>query len=160
MRLGLLFVLSVTACQDPGGSQAIAPGDVAAYQAYVHPILEARCATLDCHGAAGRPLRLYAETGRRADDALRGQPISAAELEANVGALAAVDPGASAAASEVIGKPLAGGLAHEGGDLWQSDGEHQVVCVRGWLAGQSDDAAIIAACQAALAEPDVKLRDP
>jgi hypothetical protein len=161
MRRGVYLVfIAVTSCQDVGGTQTVAGGDVAAYETYVHPILEARCATIDCHGAPGRPLRLYAETGLRASDELRDRPITSAELADNVRSLAAIEPNAAPESSEVISKPLAGGLFHEGGVVWTSATENQVVCVRGWLAGQSGDATIVAACQAALAEPSVMLRDP
>ena len=64
----LLALLVVTgacggvAAQD---EQPLVELDVEAYRRDVHPILEARCATLDCHGVDDRPLRLYAETGLR-----------------------------------------------------------------------------------------------
>ena len=144
------LILVLAGCQDTAGTTALAPGDANVYATSVHPILEARCATLDCHGDAGRPLRLYAATGLRASDALRDLPITLAELAANRASIAAL------AADEVIDKPRAGGLAHEGGDLWADDAAHQLRCVRAWLAGE--DAA--ADCAAALAEPDVILRDP
>ena len=148
--------LAATACQDTGGTQPLVTDDEAAYGSYVQPVLEARCATLDCHGNVERPLRLYAATGLRASDALRDHPFSADELTANVRSLAAIDPGATPEASMIISKPLIGGYAHEGGDLWTRADEPQVVCVRSWLAGAVD----VAACTAAAAEPDVKLRDP
>jgi hypothetical protein len=144
------------ACQDTGGTRPLVSEDEATYAAYVQPVLEARCATLDCHGNVERPLRLYAATGLRATDALRDRPLAAEELTANVRSLAAVDPGAAPEASLVLSKPLVGGQAHEGGDLWTSPDEPQVVCVRSWLAGAVD----VAACTTAAAQPDVKLRDP
>jgi hypothetical protein len=148
--------LAAAACQDTGGTQPLVTEDEAAYGSYVQPILEARCATLDCHGNVERPLRLYARTGLRASDALRDRPFSVDELTANVRSLAAIDPGAAPEASVILSKPLAGGQAHEGGDLWTRSDEPQVVCVRSWLAGAVD----VAACTTAAAEPDVKLRDP
>lgn len=148
--------LLAAACQDTGGTQPLVSADEAAYAAYVQPVLEARCATLDCHGNVERPLRLYAATGLRASDLLRDRPLAAEELTANVRSLAAVDPGATPEASLVVSKPLAGGQAHEGGELWTTADEPQVVCVRSWLAGAVD----VAACTTAAAQPDVKLRDP
>jgi hypothetical protein len=148
--------LVAAACQDTGGTQPLVTADQAAYATYVQPVLEARCATLDCHGDVERPLRLYARTGLRAADALRDRPVTPDELAANVRSLAAVDPGAAPETSAILSKPLAGGEAHEGGDLWTSADEAQVVCVRSWLAGAVD----VAACTTAAAQPDVKLRDP
>ena len=149
-------VLAAAACQDTGGTQPLVTADATSYAAYVQPVLEARCATLDCHGNVERPLRLYARTGLRAADALRDRPFAPDEITANVRALAAIDPGAAPEASLVISKPLVGGEAHEGGDLWTSADEPQVVCVRSWLAGAVD----VAACTTAAAQPEVKLRDP
>jgi hypothetical protein len=154
--LVLASLALVTSCQDTGGTQPLVTEDAAAYATYVQPILEARCATLDCHGNVERPLRLYAATGLRASDPLRDHPLSADELGANVRALAAIDPGAAPETSMIIGKPLVGGYAHEGGELWTRVDEPQVVCVRSWLAGAVD----VASCTSAAAEPDVKLRDP
>jgi hypothetical protein len=155
-RLALVVASGLCACQDTSGTTPLPTDDVASYATYVQPILEARCATLDCHGEVDRPLRLYAETGLRARDALRDRALDPEELAANVRALAAVDPGATPEASLVISKPLLGGEAHEGGDLWLAADEPQVVCVRSWLAGSID----VGACTSAAAEPDVMLRDP
>jgi hypothetical protein len=154
--LATVATIAASACQDTGGTEPLVTADEAAYAAYVQPILEARCATLDCHGNVDRPLRLYAATGLRASDALRDRPLSAEEVAADVRSLAAIDPGATPEASAILSKPLAGGQAHEGGDLWTTTDEPQVVCVRSWLAGAVD----VAACTTAAAQPDVKLRDP
>jgi hypothetical protein len=146
---GLLLAL-VAACTGENGAVPIAAtvDTLASYAMTVHPILEARCATLDCHGDPGRPLRLYAETGLRAADALRGQRITMDELAANVRALAGVDP---PAATLVLDKAL-GSIHHVGGVIWPSADDVQAACVRGWLAGTSGDPAVTAACQTADAQ--------
>jgi hypothetical protein len=131
--------------------QALAELDGEAYARDVHPILEARCATLDCHGVDDRPLRLYAETGLRARDDLRDLAIEGAELEANVRAMQSMDPGADPSGSLLVRKPLdgAGGVAHEGGTVWASREEPQLVCVLAWLSGTSDEPDASAACAVA-----------
>ena len=152
-RCRIVLVAATAACtgMNPAVEVAGAGDGVEAYARDVHPILEARCATLDCHGDPGRPLRLYAETGLRARDELRGLPITQAELEDDVRALFAVDPGADPSESFVLRKPLTGTIDHVGGDVWPDAGDAQPTCVAGWLAGRSD-MAIAAACAAALLE--------
>lgn len=135
--------------------------DQEVYARDVHPILEARCATLDCHGVGERPLRLYAETGLRSRDDLRDQPIEQDELIANVRALQAIEPGVDPEDALFIRKPLAegaGGVAHEGGDLWSSRDEPQVVCALAWLEATSDEPAAAEAC--AIAADQVALPPP
>jgi hypothetical protein len=154
-RPGLaLALLAAAACSDVGADKPVPLGalDEEAYARDVHPILEARCATLDCHGVDDRPLRLYAETGLRARDDLRDQPIEPAELAADVRAIASIDPGAGPADSLFFRKPLAeaaGGVAHEGGDVWTRRDDPQLLCVLAWLGGESDSAAAVDACAVA-----------
>jgi hypothetical protein len=157
-RLGVaLLVASACSGVDAGGSQPLVELDVDAYARDVHPILEARCATLDCHGVDDRPLRLYAETGLRVRDDLRDQPIEPDELVADVRAVEAIDPGAAPADSLFIRKPVAesaGGVFHGGGDLWTSRDDPQLLCALAWLSGERDaDACAIAADQVALPPP-------
>ncbi|HEU5057223.1 MAG TPA: hypothetical protein VFU21_11890 [Kofleriaceae bacterium] len=153
----LLALLVVTgacggvAAQD---EQPLAWLDLDAYARDVHPILEARCATLDCHGVDDRPLRLYAETGLRARDDLRDLAIEGAELEANVRAMQSIDPGADPSDTLLVRKPLdgAGGVAHEGGTVWASRDEPQLVCLLAWLSGTSGEPDASAACAVAADE--------
>jgi hypothetical protein len=150
-RLSCALAALASACGGVGAGdpQALVELDQDAYARDVHPILEARCATLDCHGVGDRPLRLYAETGLRAADDLRDQPIDPAELAANVRATEALEPGASPDDALFIRKPLAesaGGVAHEGGDVWTGRDDPQLVCALAWLAGSSDEPAAAAAC--------------
>jgi hypothetical protein len=131
--------------------------DPAVYQRSIHPILEARCATLDCHGMDDRPLRLYAETGLRARDDLRGQPLSDEELTANLRAAQAIDPDREPPDSLLVRKPLAapGGVFHEGGDLWRRADDPELLCLLAWLAGSSDSASAEAACTAAAGQVEL-----
>jgi len=152
-----LLVASACGGVSGGGSQPLVELDGDGYASEVHPILEARCATLDCHGVDDRPLRLYAETGLRLQGDLRDQPVQADELTADVRAIEAIDPGAEPADSLMIRKPLAeaaGGVFHEGGDLWTSKDDPQLLCVLAWLSGDSDpDDCAVAAEQVALPPP-------
>jgi hypothetical protein len=138
--------------------QGVEPVDAFALDAYardVHPIFEARCATLDCHGVAGRPLRLFAETGLRLRADLRDLPITEEELFANVKAVEAIDPGAAPERQMILRKPLAedaGGVEHEGGELWLSRDAPQAACVLAWLSGRSEDPSARDACAAAADE--------
>lgn len=105
-----------------------------------------------------RPLRLYAETGLRASGDLRDLPITEAEILANVRAVQAIDPGTPFADGLAMRKPLAeraGGVAHEGGDVWQTPDEPQARCVAAWLRGESDEPAAQEACVAAAAEVEL-----
>lgn len=147
---------------DSGGSERISVGDAQTFESYVQPYLEVRCASLDCHGAAGRPLRLYSELGLRREPALRTVPvadatdplpITAAELEDNRFAMAAIAAGDRASAEHlVLRKPLAlaaGGIAHEGGVHWQDTRDPGYLCLRGYLEGGPDE-DVAAACASAL----------
>jgi hypothetical protein len=156
MRPSLAVAIAALAACSPGAGDPpeLAALDPVAYARDVHPIFEARCATLDCHGQIDRPLRLYAQTGLRARDDLRDQPIEDSELTANQAAVAALDPGERPADSLVARKPLdddAGGVAHEGGALWRA-GDAQHLCLLAWLEGRSDEPAAIDACQVAAGE--------
>jgi hypothetical protein len=148
-----LWAALLVACGGTNGTDSVSAADSSeAYVADVHPILERRCSTLDCHGDPGRPLRLYAETGLRAADSLRGQPITVDELAANVRSLLAVDPETPPAQSMLLTKPLAGGIDHVGGDIWVNVDEPQPACFLGWLTGKSADPTVAAACRTAAAE--------
>ena len=159
-----LVLITVMACNGPVPGSAPVPRalDVGAYARDVHPIFEARCATLDCHGSFDRPLRIFAETGLRASDALRDVqspiPITPEELASNVAAAEAVD-GAPVAPDDsiILQKPL-GLMKHTGGIVWATPDDPQAACVRGWLAGASDDPDVASAC--AIAATQVALPPP
>src|SRR5262245_4842054 len=124
-RLALLALVAyagpLAACAgpEPGSEPAPAPLDEAAFAATIQPIVEARCATLDCHGAEDRPLRLYAVTGLRRQDAWRDLlELMPEELDENVRATSAQDP------TLIFDKAL-GRMGHEGGAVWTSTDDPQ-----------------------------------
>lgn len=153
------LTIALAACSaDPIPERPIPALDADAYASRVHPVLRVSCASLDCHGDPGRPLRLYAEDGLRAQDALRGQPITVEETRWNAVAIAGVDPEASTPDLHLaLTKPLAvaaGGLAHAGGDVWPDREDPGYRCLRAWLAGESERTESIAACSEAAAAVD------
>jgi hypothetical protein len=150
-------MLAACAGPSPGAQPVPRALDQAAYVRDVHPILEARCATLDCHGSFDRPLRIYSETGLRRSDELRGQPITPAELADDVAAATAIDGADAIDDSLILVKPL-GRMKHTGGTVWTSIGDPEAACVRGWLAGTSDQPDVAAAC--AIAATQVALPPP
>lgn len=147
--LGLLAVaVALTGCQSAEPTDTLAELDVATYQSQVDPYLGARCATLDCHGMAGRPLRIYSELGLRLRAELREQPITAEEQRLNVEAVAGLDPGVAALDHLLLRKPLAlaaGGIAHKGTQIWATRDDPGYRCLYGWMAATPDAAACSAA---------------
>ncbi len=157
-RLAQLLVPVLVAgvgCAPTQGEIGLPIDDVALYASHVHPLFEGSCATLDCHGAAGRPLRLYSETGLRVADALRTAPglpltpLTEEELIANVQSIAAVDATeTSVDARVVLLKPLSntgGGIHHFGGQIWSGTDDVAYRCVRSWMMHAIDDVACAAA---------------
>lgn len=143
----VVVLLGVGCTPAPIPEERVAGLDVVAYLEEVHPVVRFSCASLDCHGVPGRPLRLYAEEGLRMRSDLRGAPLSMEEARWNVGAFAGVDPAAaSPEASLSLAKPVAGEITHVGGDVWPSRDDPGYRCLRAWLAGESARAESIAAC--------------
>lgn len=68
MKRLLVFLLIGISCADSPDSKRttkiLAP-DQLQFETFVSPFLERKCATLDCHGQVGRPLRLYSGRGLR-----------------------------------------------------------------------------------------------
>lgn len=147
-RLALVLVLAgAAACaiDDQAQLELELPGTLPDYAAHVQPVLEAGCASLDCHGDAGRPLRLYATNGLRLDASLRGGPPTDDELAANMRLLTGLDPEVTDLESHLILlKPLAvaaGGVHHVGGDLWPDQRDPAYRCLHSWLRDGTSDAA-------------------
>lgn len=158
MRRGrlLLLLAALGACTvDAASELGVAPsGTPESFSAFVQPVLQVGCASLDCHGDAGRPLRLYARNGLRAEVALRGQDASDLEILANMHAIAGLDPQIDRIDDHLLLlKPLAveaGGLHHVGGDLW-ADRTHGVYrCLHAWLRSGVADVAARALCTSVL----------
>ncbi len=150
MRRIAALSLALAGCVAPADPDALPRYDVDFYQAHVDPVVAWSCASLECHGVDGRPLRLYAEDGLRASDGLRGHPLTRAEAGENALAFAAVDPEPATVDEHIaLTKPLAveaGGIEHAGDPLWPSREDPSYVCLRGWLAG---DPSAAAACDEA-----------
>ena len=157
---GLAVVLAALAAagvgcafEDQKQLQVAARGEQGNFATYVQPVLATSCASLDCHGMAGRPLRLYAKHGLRMDAALRGQEASEAELSANIASIAALDPDASSLEDNLLLlKPLAvkaGGMHHVGGDLWANQADPAYRCLHAWLRAGASDAIGQAVCKEA-----------
>lgn len=141
MKRALPFLL--LACGPSPGAIPAVEVDVEAFAAEVQGYVAPRCATLDCHGDEGRPLRLYGEVGLRqfADGVVdRDAPLTTAELEENALSAANVDPGAPTVdAHLLLLKPLAesaGGAQHEGEEIWADRDDPGYLCLRAWLAGE------------------------
>lgn len=160
------LAMSMSAClvdfdEPDGGVRAttiLAPdqGDFA----NVSPVLEHRCATLDCHGQAGRPLRIYSGNGLRLpNDAgdLPGQTATTPdEVTANYRAVIGLEPEemSRVVAGEdpprsllLLKKPLML-ESHKGGPAFAPSGDPGETCITTWLLGQGADKA---ACAQAIA---------
>lgn len=160
----LAALLALGSCAFPLDSETAVPVDSVDFDVYardVHPLLEASCATLDCHGGDRRPLQLFAETGRRLRAHYRGELVQPDELRANVYALRTIDMGESDLdRGMLLLKPLArsaGGAHHVGGELWASRQHPGYVCLRAFLAREGDASGARQACVDAYEL--VKLRD-
>jgi len=139
-----LLALGACAIDEQTTSVVDSPGTLGDFETYVQPVLQAGCASLDCHGNAGRPLRLYARNGLRIDVALRGEDASDGEMLSNIAAIAGLEPGVDKVEDHLLLlKPLAveaGGLHHIGGDLWPDQSDAVYRCLHAWLrAGVSDE---------------------
>ncbi len=165
--IALALAVVLASCGPAPGDAPVPELDEGFYVEHVHPVVRFSCASLDCHGDEGRPLRIYAEDGLRIRAELRGHPHDAPldpeEAAWNAAAFAGIDPEPSDLAhSLVLQKPLArdaGGVAHEGGDLWPSSDDPSYVCLASWLAGDTRDAAALA-CDAAAAALDPYAASP
>jgi hypothetical protein len=127
--------------------------------ASVSEYMARRCGTLDCHGAAGRPMRLYGRFGLRdpaANDFSGGKATTPAELVYNYTAVCSIQPEQTQAVTDGTGDPesllilqKARGIeAHKGGAVVAigSPGDN---CIYGWLRGDPS-ATVAASCQAAI----------
>ena len=151
------FAIALLGCGPAPGEAPVPELDATFYVEHVHPLVRYSCASLDCHGVEGRPLRIYAEDGLRLRIDLRtepeDQPLDPEEATWNVAAFAGLDPDPTDLDhSLILLKPLArdaGGVAHEGDDLWPSIEDPAYRCLHAWLAGETDQAAAADWCDTA-----------
>lgn len=132
----------VFGCPDKAAFTGVAPsGDVVPA---VSSYMERRCGTLDCHGSALIPMRLYGQFGRRHPDETNvpgGFATTAAELEANYGTVCSVEPEKTAEQVQSLGQTADTLLivrkardveGHKGGRL-MIEGDPADRCILGWL---------------------------
>ncbi len=133
------------------------------YKAGVDDYLGRRCATLDCHGQIGRPLRIFSQNGLRGFDAAappsfpnvtgrgavteaerRGNFLAVVGLEPEIMARVIAGRGVEPNDLLLLKKPRALGAppdhpeyAHKGGQLMVT-GDDGYKCITSWLAGSLD----------------------
>lgn len=151
--------VSISACTtiDRGAHPLDIP-DETAYSRWVHPYVELRCGSLDCHGDKGRPFRLYGGGGLRLRAELRGTFVAPEEIMANVRSFAGISPDIARVSEHralLAGLAVyAGGLSHVGGDVWDSTNAPGYRCIFAWLEGQSDNVDAQTACMEAFDSVD------
>ena len=138
---------ALVACSfaDPNDTTTPALPDRDQFKTSVSPFMEQRCGALDCHGALGRPLRLYSQNGLRYADLDSGKrdtsPTTPTELTKNYFAVVGLEPEDLGTDSALLlQKPLdisGGGVRHKGGPVLRK-GDEGYVCLASWLAGQVD----------------------
>jgi hypothetical protein len=173
MGAGLFCVVAQIGCGgfDPEASRDIPmpPFDPVGFR-LVSAVVERRCGTLDCHGAAARPLRIYGQYGLRrpeeqGSDNVQNyaeyypggnEPTTLAELTDNYRSICALEP-------ELLGKVFAKEAdpevltivrkarlreKHKGGLLWNK-GDPGDLCLVNFLTGNTDTAP----CEIELGHP-------
>ena len=128
--------MAVLACIDGPGSAPLVPVDTAAFYDEVEPILGERCANPSCHGAAERPLEVYAVHRHRMDDAMQwaDEALSAEEHTANLDRARGFAGPPYVLARKAL-EPDAGGMEHEGGAIYLADTEAEYETLRAWAQG-------------------------
>ena len=147
----LPFVLPACASAPDGNARiAIVAPSAASFPA-VATFLEQRCGTLDCHGQAGRSLRLYGFVGLRLDptDVPGGRATTTDEIDADYQSVVGLEPEILAAVVQDGGaRPerltlvrKARGTEHHKGGALITPGDAQDRCLTSWLAGAVDESA-------------------
>ncbi len=128
--------------------------------ASVSEYMDRRCGTLDCHGSAERPLRLYGRLGLREPTQLNvsgGAATTPLEATDNYAAACNIQPEQTAAVVAddgasgellLIVEKARGIEAHKGGQI-VTEGSPGDNCIAGW-AREDDPAMVAAACQTAI----------
>ncbi len=133
------------------GTIIIAP-DQTQFQQFVSPALERRCATLDCHGQIGRPLRLYSARGLRLPNDAGLIPgtgaTTAEETTANFRSVIGLEPEQITRVMAGVDPPRALLLlkkplmleGHKGGPVLAPTNDPVEVCIDSWILGTIDQA--------------------
>ena len=156
-RLAILLLLcsGCLADEDLGTAPTACPS-FDDFADHVAPLLEARCSTLDCHGATGRPFLVFSDIGRRRPGAAEeGDPgyvtggsvlTTRFEREGTYLSLCGLEPeitndvviGAAPPTDlTVVRKPRLD-EKHKGGRIWTADSAEDR-CLQTWLQGQVDE---------------------
>lgn len=157
LTLPAAVALAVVACNPTeNGNIGPLPDEDSFVKSGVSTMMEHRCGSLDCHGAAGRPLRLYSQYGLRLapnkDGTRVGGATTADEQTQNYLAVIGLQPeelsacfqsqGADFNTLQLLKKPLdiqGQGIRHKGGPVLrptQQDPGWQ--CLYGWVSGKVD----------------------
>lgn len=133
-------------------------------------VMERRCGTLDCHGHASRPLRIYGQYGLRRPEPADTtnvenyaeyysggkEPTTLAELEDNYRSICALEPELVAQVYAKTSPPDVLTIVrkarlrekHKGGPIW-NQGDPGDVCMINWLTGVNDSTQ----CEVELSQP-------
>ncbi len=164
-RALLLFAFAVGWSCGPDSKRTtriLAP-DQTQFETFVSPFLERKCATLDCHGQVGRPLRLYSGRGLRlpADGGVYPGSSDTTNFErtANFRSVIGLEPELLSRVEAAIAqpkdllllqKPLGLGdptVSHKGGQVLAPMGDPGEACLRTWLnAGANREPFDSASC--------------
>ena len=161
--LGLLWAAACASVPDETrftfvGEPDLAPS-FADYKAGPDNYLGRRCASLDCHGQLGRPLRIFSQNGLRSFDASNGgyfpnitgkTALTDEERKLNYEAVIGVEP-------EIMSQVIASGGTdvnrlillrkprglerHKGGQLMTNEADEGFLCIKSWLGGNGIDTA-------------------
>ena len=119
----------------------------------VSPMLERRCATLDCHGQGGRPLRLYSGRGLRLPNDAGLGPGSGdttdEEVAANYRSVIGLEPeqltrviaGLKQPRDLLLLKKPLNLEGHKGGPAFAPTNDPAEVCLTTWIKGTVDTGA-------------------
>lgn len=158
----LLLALTLVACAssplDSNGNArrtTILAPDQAQFQQFVSPALERHCATLDCHGQVGRPLRLYSALGLRLPNDAGlvpgiGVTATAEETTANYRAVIGLEPeemtrvvaGVDPPRDLLLLKKPLDLEGHKGGAVLAPTNDPVELCIVSWINGTADAGGI------------------
>ncbi len=138
------IALLLAACgPDPGDPLPLPEPDPVVWADALQEPMARSCAKTKCHGDVDRPYRLYSRNALRMEGKSRGSALSDEELEANVSMSAGFGLGWDVVEdpdrSLLLLKPLApsaGGVEHEGEDVWDDALDPDYVMLREWLLGE------------------------
>jgi hypothetical protein len=153
LLLGFAGAVSGVACAsspDTSATVNVAALDEAAYQGFVHAVVEKTCGASDCHGTAPRGLRVYGATALRLSgatgpttpDEIRATYVSILGLEPeNLNDFTSAQPRSEEAAYKLLllAKPLA--IERHRGGISLRKGEPAEQCILSWLMARTDPAA-------------------